>query len=297
MRLRYFKITLFILLLGIVALAVEAMLRHFHSNYSLTDSRGPGQFAVFVIVLPAVLLFTWYVARIDPLQFLLRYVVQWRRTLKGFLLMFGMTILIAVVGYLLLAALGNVRWSHTAWQNLRGDIVERMAVALLIVILLATAEETIFRSFLLRYLRHNDTRWVTVSAVVVSSFIFSISHLVALISVWDLVSKVPMLIGLFTIGLLLGTAYVATGSLACSIGIHCGLIGFKVVLIKTHLIDLVPNWLVGGRGDIRLAPIAWLVFLLMALTVILLRHRLQKALWIETAVCPDEGGEFKRSAQ
>jgi membrane protease YdiL (CAAX protease family) len=295
--LRYFKITLFILFLCMVAWVVEAVLRHVHSNHSLTDSSGPGQVAVFAIVLPAVLLFSWYVARIDTLQFLARYVVQWRRTLKGFLLIFGATILVCVVGYLLLAAFGNVRWSHAAWQNLRGDIVERMAVALLIVLLLATVEEMIFRAFVLRYLRYNDTVWVTVSAVVFSSFIFSVSHLLALIGVWDLVSKVPMLIGLFTIGLLLGTTYVSTGSLACSIGLHCGLIGFKVTLIKTNLLDLVPNWLVGGYGDIRLAPIAWLLFLLMTLTVVLLRRRLHEAFWVETAVCPDGDGEFKLPAQ
>lgn len=294
---RYFRITLFILFVGVVAWAVEAMLRFFHSSYSLTDSKGPGQLAVFAIVLPAVLLFTRYVARVSALEFFGRYVTHWRRTLKGLVLTFCVTFLFAVAGYLLLAALGNIEWSQTAWQNLRGDIVKRIVVALLIVLMLATVEETIFRSFLLRYLRYNDTFWVTVSAVVVSSAIFSASHLVALAGVWDEVSKVPMLIGLFTIGLLLGTTYVVTGSLACSIGVHCGLIGFKVILIKTHLVNLVPDALTAGRGDIRLAPVTWLVFLSMTLIVVLWRHRLHKAFSVETVVCPDGDGEFMRPAR
>ena len=260
---RYIRITIFLVLVGAAMLAAEAALRFFGSSYSLTDSKGPGQIAVFTIVLPSILLFTWYVALIDPLQFMARYLTQWRRTLKGFLLTFGVTVLVAAAGYLLLAALGNVRWSHEAWQDLGDALAAKIAVALIVVLMLAVTEELIFRSFLLRYLRYNNTLWVTVGAVVVSSAIFSASHFIALIGVWELVSKGPMLFGLFLIGILLGTTYVVTGSLACSIGVHCGLIGFKVILIKTQLLHLVPDWLVGGRADIQLAPLAWLVFLLM----------------------------------
>jgi membrane protease YdiL (CAAX protease family) len=293
--LRYFQTTLFILFLGVAALVVEAMLRLFHSSYSLTDSRGPGEWSFLAIALAAMLLFTWYVARIDSLQFIARYMMQWRRTLKGFLLMFCATMLLAAAGYLVLAAFGYVQWSQAEWENLRVGVVEKIAIALLIVLVLAMVEETIFRAFVLRYLRYNDSLWVTVSAVVVSSAIFSVSHLVALIDVWHLISKAALLTGLFTIGLLLGTVYVVTGSLACSIGVHCGLLGFKVILIRTHVVSLVPDWLVAD--DIRRAPLAWLAFLLSTLAVILWRRRLHAAFSVETAVCPDGDGEFKLPAR
>lgn len=292
---RYFRITLFIMFLAAAALVVEAMLRFFHSSYSLADSRGPGEWSFIGLALLGVLVFSWYVARIDSLQFVARYAMQWRRTLKGFLLMFAATMLFAVVGYLVLAAFGYVQWSQAAWQDLRGDVVERSAIALLIVLVLATVEETIFRAFVLRYLRHNDTVLVTVAAVIVSSAIFSVSHLVALIDVWHRISMPPLLTGLFLIGLLLGTTYVVTGSLACSIGVHCGLLGFKVILIRTDVVSLVPDWLVDD--DIRRAPLAWLVFLLVTLAMILWRRRLHQAFWIETAVCPDGDGEFKLPAR
>ena len=181
------------------ALVIEAVLRLSRSSYSLGDSRGPGEWAFIAIALAAVLLFSRYVARVDSLQFIARYAMQWRRTLKGFLLTFGVTMLFAAAGYLVLAALGYVQWSQAAWENLRSDIVEKSAIALLIVLVLASVEETIFRAFLLRYLRHNDTFWVTVGAVVVSSAIFSVSHLIALIDVWHLIGKASLLTGLFLI--------------------------------------------------------------------------------------------------
>lgn len=271
------------------------MLRLFHSSYSLADSRGPGEWSFVAMALAAVLLFTWYVARIDSLQFVARYVMQWRRSLKGFLLMFAATMLFAAFGYLVLAAFGYVQWSQAAWDSLRVGVVEKSAKALLIVLVLATVEETIFRAFLLRYLRYNDTVWVTVGAVVVSSAIFSVSHLVALIDVWDLIDKASLLAGLFLIGLLLGTVYVVTGSLACSIGVHCGLLGFKVVLIRTDVVNLVSDWLV--NDDIRRAPLAWLVFLLATLAFVLWRRRLHQAFSVETVVCPDGDGEFKLPAR
>ena len=271
------------------------MLRLSRSSYSLADSRGPGEWAFIAIALAAALLFSRYVARVDSLQFVARYVMLWRRTLKGFLLTFGATMLFAAAGYLALAALGYVQWSQAAWENLRSDVVEKSAIALLIVLVLASVEETIFRAFLLRYLRYNDTFWVTVGAVVVSSAIFSVSHLVALIDVWHLIGKTSLLTGLFLIGLLLGTVYVVTGSLACSIGVHCGLLGFKVILIRTDVINLVPDWLV--NDDIRRSPLAWLVFLAATLAIVLWRRRLHEAFRVETAVCPDGAGEFKLPAR
>ena len=277
------------------ALVIEAVLRLSRSSYSLGDSRGPGEWAFIAIALAAALLFSRYVARVDSLQFVARYVMLWRRTLKGFLLTFGATMLFAAAGYLALAALGYVQWSQAAWENLRSDVVEKSAIALLIVLVLASVEETIFRAFLLRYLRYNDTFWVTVGAVVVSSAIFSVSHLVALIDVWHLIGKTSLLTGLFLIGLLLGTVYVVTGSLACSIGVHCGLLGFKVVLIRTDVINLASDWLV--NDDIRRAPLAWLVFLAATLAFVLWRRRLHEAFWVETVVCPDGDGEFKLPAR
>jgi membrane protease YdiL (CAAX protease family) len=280
----------FLLGLALVAYAVEAV-AFGGTVYSLTDNGGIGKIVLFAIVLVAVLLFTRYAAHVSVMQFLARYATQWRRTLAGFGFMAGATILVCIAGYLLLAGLGSVDWSPAAWQNLLDNAWRRIAVALLVALVLATAEEIVFRSFVLRYFRYSDTFWVTVSAVMVSSAIFSVSHLVALGGWYD-VARVPLLFGLFTIGILLGTVYVATGSLACSIGVHFGLVGFKVILIKSKLLVLVPDWLVDERIDIRMVPAAWLTFLAMAAAIVYARRWLQERFRVETAMCPDGGGEF-----
>jgi membrane protease YdiL (CAAX protease family) len=287
---------LFIAALAAAGLAVEGALRLSGSAYSLTDSRGPGQIGVFFIVLPGVLLFTRIATRVDVWQFFARYATEWRRTLKGLLTMFGATLLACIVSYLLLGAVGSVLISTASWQEFRVDIASKVVVALLIALVLATAEELVFRGFLLRYLRPDDRLRTTVGAVVVSSAVFSVSHLLALATVWEYVAVAPMLIGLFAIGLLLGTTYVVTGSLACSIGVHWGLVGFKVILIKSFILRHVPEGLMAGRIDIRLTPVAWLAFLLATLAIILLRRRLHEAFAVETAACPDDGGEFRRTS-
>lgn len=281
---------LLLLGLGLTAYAVEAAV-FAGSEYSLTDNKSVGKIALFAIVLAAVLLFTRYVARVSVLRFLARYAAEWRRALAGFAFMAGVTILISAAGYLLLAGLGNVDWSPAAWQNLLDNAWRRIAVALFIALVLVTAEEIVFRSFVLRYLRYNDTFRVTVAAVLGSSVIFSVSHLVALGGWYD-IARLPLLFGLFTIGILLGAAYVATGSLACSIGVHFGLVGFKVILIKSKLLILVPDWLVDERMDIRMVPLAWLAFLAMAAVIVYARRWLQERFRVETAMCPDGGGEF-----
>ena len=73
------------------------------------------------------------------------------------------------------------------------------------------------------------------------------------------------------------------------------MLGFKVVLIRTDVINLASDWLV--NDDIRRAPLAWLVFLAATLAIVLCRRRLHEAFRVETAVCPDGAGEFKLPAR
>jgi len=161
--------------------------------------------------------------------------------------------------------------------------------ALLVVLVLATVEELIFRAFFLRYLRHNDTFRVTVAAIIGSSVIFSLSHLIALSGSWHDPAKIPLLFGLFIIGALAGTTYVVTGSIACSIGIHCGLLGFKVFFRRTDLATLSPDgsWWLGGTSDLRIGPLSWFILLSMTAVIVLCRRWLWERLWVENAMCLD----------
>jgi len=72
---------------------------------------------------------------------------------------------------------------------------------------------------------------------------------------------IPTLIVLFLLGIVLGEAYILTGSVYFSIGLHCGF-----VLGAKMWPKIIPNraaipWWIAGGGAISLiaAPTAWLI--------------------------------------
>ncbi len=169
-------------------------------------------------------------------------------------------------------------------------------MALLIVLLLATVEESIFRAVVLRYLRSDDSLLVTVGAVgCFVGYFFRIAH-----------HRVEQRLA-------------PDDRQGCAVdrAIHhrpfarndlCGhrlarlldrgalrAARIQVILIRTHVVSVVPDGLVAD--DIRSAPLAWLAFLLAILAMILWRRRLHEAFSVETAVCPDGDGEFKLPAR
>lgn len=283
---RYKNLFLLMICLTLAGCAVDAALRLFNAPISLTDRSGPGEILVFVIVLPSLLWFAQAVGGVNAFAFLRAYAREWRRILRGF----GFTLLLALTAmfviHVVLAYTGTLAWSQEAWANLTPHVWKRTVTSLLVVLVLATTEELIFRGFVLRYLRWNSSTTVTVAAVLVSSVIFSLSHIIALGS--DATG--PLLFGLFCLGVLLGTAYVATGSLACSIGVHAGLLSFKVFLHRTGLVD----YLSGERDDLRMSPSLWMALLLAAILLIVLSKWLRPLFWIETAVGQraDEAGHM-----
>lgn len=279
----------FFLLLGIALAAGVAELAFgvLLPQYSITQRSGPGQIALYGIGLVAIFWFTVSVAHINPAAFAIAYMRDWRRLIAGFTVMFVVAMLAMLIMHLIMGQVGTARFSPEAWQAMTPKVWERTVVALLVVVVLAATEEAIFRGFLLRYLRWNNSLAVTVAAVLVSSAIFSLLHVIALQSAIRQPDYVPLLFGLFLFGLLLGTVYVTTGSLACAIGMHAGLLGFKVIQRKTELIVYSQDWLFGIRNngyDLRSGPAIWFALVLAAFIIVLGRHWLSQRFWIETAV-------------
>ena len=276
---------LFLLLAGftLAILAVEAILRVAGAPFSVTDRKGPGQIIVFAIAICASVWFSVAVGGVNPLSYFAGYLRDWRRMLRGFFTTFLVATVTMIVIYAVLVMLGKVQWSHEAWENLTPRIWRRTAVALLVVVILATTEETIFRAFILRYLRWKATPAVTLSALLTASAIFSLSHLIALLGSLNRPDYLPLLFGLFLLGFLLGTVYLVTGSLSCAIGMHAGLLGFKVFLRRTELLVQQDNWLTGG-ADLRTGPAMWVLLLLAALAFFACRKWLWPRLWIEKVV-------------
>jgi len=280
---------LFLLLVGftLAILAVEAVLRMTGAPFSVTDRKGPGQIIVFAIAISAMIWFSVAIGGINPLSWCAGYLRDWPRMLRGFLTTFLLATATMIVIYAVLLMLGKVQWSHEAWENLTPKVWRRTVVALLVVVVLATTEETIFRGFIMRYLRWKATPAVTLSALLAASVIFSLSHLIALLGSVDQPDYLPLLFGLFLLGFLLGTVYLVTGSLSCSIGMHAGLLGFKVFLRRTDLLVQQDNWLTGG-ADLRTGPAMWVLLLLAALAFFAFREWLWPSLWIEKVVSTRE---------
>jgi len=284
---RYRNILFLILGIGVVAVLAELGFRTFLPQYSITQRSGPGQITLYAISLVAILWFTASVARISPVAFLAGYGRDWRRVVGGFAVMFLVGMIAMLLLHLSMGAFGTARFNQQAWDTMSAKIWERTAVGMFAVVVLATTEELIFRSFLLRYLRWNDTVGVTVAAVVVSSAIFALLHVIALQSAIRQPDYPTLLLGLFMLGLLLGTIYVATGSVACAIGMHAGLLGFKVIQRKTNLVTYSPDWFFGIRDngyDLRSGPGIWLSLLVAAGLFVLWRYWLRRRFWIETVV-------------
>lgn len=287
---RYRNILFLIIGLGVCGLLVELLLRVSGLPFSLTHRSGPGQVALYLIGLIGILWFARAIAGVNPVAFLLGYLRDWRRTLAGFVIMFLFAFAAMALLHLALAQFGTVRLNQKSWEALTPKILERTAVALLVVVVLAITEEMIFRGFVLRYLRWSAAPGPTIAAVLGSAFIFSSLHTIALQSAVIEPDYLPLLTGLFMLGVLLGTVYVATGSLACCIGVHAGLLGFKVFQRRTDLIVYIPDWMFGIRPDgmdLRVGPAVWLILGLTAALFVAFRWWLWPRLWIETAVVAD----------
>lgn len=286
---RYLRLLILAAVIAAACAAVELAFSATGSGLSLRDSRGPGQIALFVIILPSIALFSRYVAGVDLFGWFALYGREWAKVWRGFLAAFAFGFGVMLAGYLFLGAMGQASISEAGLEAMSLKIVERTAVGLLVVVVLATTEEMIFRGFIARYLRRNTSPGVTVAAVVASSAIFSVTHLIALPGPYLTADYAALLFGLFLLGMLLAVTYVATGSLAIAIGIHSGLLGFKVFLRKTQLVEVTPEaWWLNESTDIRVSPVAWGVLIAMTLVVYLLRHRIYMRFAVERPViCPD----------
>ncbi len=290
-QLRYVNIALFAAATVVVLLVVEKLFEFSGSSYSLYDTRGPGQVTLYLLVLILCAGFVRYVARASVGDYLGRYWRERGRAGRGFLTMFGSAVIASLVIYSCFALVGQLGWSETGWQTFSAGVARKTVVALLVVVVLATTEELIFRGFLMRYLRFDISAGATIAAVLVSSFIFAMVHKFTDLSAWLDPANAPLFIGLFVLGVLLCVTYLSTGSLACSIGVHSGLLGTKVFLRETNLFDMgYQTWWLGNSPDIREAPLIWLAFALMAVSIYLARDPLRRAFAIETSVAIETGG-------
>lgn len=281
---RYLYICLFMVFLPVPLALLEALYRVTGSGLSIFDTRGFGQVSMLLTVVLMVLGYVVLVAKDDVRGFFMLYLRNWRTALRGFLIMLAISWSLVIVAYVVMGALGYVQWSVQAWDEMTWRIARRTLVALFVVLVLAVTEELIFRVFLMRYLRWNTSRAVTIGAVVFASFIFASVHNLTDPLAWFRPEEAMLFVGLFLLGVLLCVTYICTGSFWCAVAVHSGLLGSKVFLRRTELLDVSTGswWL--NTSDLRATPLTWALFAGMAVAVYLLRKPLAERFAIERPV-------------
>jgi membrane protease YdiL (CAAX protease family) len=195
---------------------------------------------------------------------------------------FGLALLSVLSG--LLALTGHAVWGEAALSPQPGNGLAAAGASLLAAAIVAIPEELLFRGFVVSYLRWSTSALVSIGAVVASALIFAVAHNLDDPLAWLTAADLPLFVGLFLLGVLLATAYLATRSLWCPIGLHAALVAFDRAVLQTELIsiDLSPWWLGGGTDDVREAPLVWLSFVVASFALIASRRWLARHLAIET---------------
>lgn len=141
---------------------------------------------------------------------------------------------------------GELGWVQ--WLPISATLPRIVGEALLISVLLAFAEELLFRGWLFNELERD---YSSSAATVASSLIFAIAHFIRPLS--ELMAAWLTFPALLVLGLSLAWAKRATnGLIGLSIGIHGGLVGGYYILNVGHLIHpvaTVPTWLTGMNGN------------------------------------------------
>jgi len=279
--------------IAVLIAAFQRFLLPYFPALNLFDNHGRGQILLYTLVLITIVLYL-RLARSTPegtkegyhsLSRPLRaYLRQPRRTAAGF----GLGVLASLAGTLLcygiLFANGVLTWDHVGIAHFTPWVAIQSLLSLLVVPVLATTEELIFRAFLFDHLYTGQkTPAGAALSVLVASLIFAVVHHFRNLADWLSPQNAPLFLTLTLLGALLCLTYLASNSLACSIGVHTGFLLPEVFRSHSHLMLLHQDlWWTGGNKDLRTSPLTWL--LMLAIGLLLWRfHR-----WLNTIARIDD---------
>jgi membrane protease YdiL (CAAX protease family) len=233
---------------------------------------------VYTFGLVAAVALIRYVWKSSPWDTVAWTSIRWKGILSGFAVTLTATFLAAAaVENLVLILLGTPIYSPAVWQSLSWNRVTISDPSWVGTIVVAAMEELIFRGLLFNYLLYGNSRWRVARATLISSVIFAFAHNLREPLSWFTMDKAPLLLGLTLLGVLLAIAYINTGSLACSAGIHTGLGWIGLLNGRTHLDGLLRgSWLMGAAKDLRTAPVVWALFIALMISCRLAGRRLRR---------------------
>jgi membrane protease YdiL (CAAX protease family) len=192
------------------------------------------------------------------------------RTIRGFVV--AMLAIAILFGLALAVGGGGVGDHEAAAALIPKYFLSALAIAFI--------EEGFFRAFLLGGMRNDFGDRI---ALIASAAIYAVAHLVrsparfyvtgyepaaGLVTLAHSIDQfttpaiaIPTLIGLFLLGIVLGQAYILTGSVYFSIGLHCGFVLGAKMWPKIILNRAAIPWWIAGGGAIPLiaAPTAWVI--------------------------------------
>ena len=276
--------------------ALIAGFQHFLLPYcpglNLFDNHGRGQVLLYTLVLVTIVFYI-RLARATPASGeegyhslgrpLRVYLRQPGRTAAGF----GIGLLASLTGtilcYGILFANGVLTWDPVGFAHLSPAIIVQTLLSLLVVPVLATTEELIFRAFLFDHLYTGQKTPVGAGlAVLMASLIFAAVHRFRHLGDWLAPHNAPLFLTLTLLGALLCLTYLASNSLACAIGLHCGFLLPEVFRSHSHLITLHQDlWWTGELKDLRTSPLTWLLMLAIGLLLWRFHRRLNTLVRID----------------
>ncbi len=264
---------------------IESVFVVTQSGLSVLDGHGAGQITMYTAALACILLYEGTFGHDTPLTFIGLYLKTRRRSMAGFLTFAATSSLISSVAIAIMIAMDSVEFSPEAIASLTKDTIVALLISLPIAAVLALVEESMFRAFMMRYLRWNSSLLTTVFAILFSSFIFALVHNLTDLLGWLEPKMIRLFIGLFVLGAMLSVVYISTGSLFCAAGLHAGFLFVEHARRYTHSVAFTgDHWWMAVDGDVRTAPITWLLFALIGLGIFLVRHKLHPKFAIEKQV-------------
>ena len=169
-----------------------------------------------------------------------------------------------------------------------GKVAPRIPKYLLSAIAIAIIEEGFFRAFLLGGMKRD---FGACGALILSSVIYSVAHLVRAPEKFyvtgyepmaglttlaqsfdqfaDPATAIPVVLGLFLLGLALGGAFLLTGTVYFSMGLHCGVVLGAKLWPKVIVGRATVPWWIGGVGPVPMigGAAAWVVMIAIVLAV------------------------------
>lgn len=256
-----------------IALAAElirAVARVTGGNLAFRYDNVAGVLTVYALAVLGALAFVRVVWGISLREAVAQHWRYRQRVALGFLVAALLATVALLLAWAVVAWVGVATWHSSRWQRLGWSMAGRTLLALGSLVLVAAVEECIFRGAAFGYLRGDRARQRAAGAILGSAVIFALSHHLHAPAKWLAPSGPALFVGLALLGVLLAVTYEVTGSLACATGVHAGLLLAEVFARNrgTRLVLVSPSgWWIGTEGDLRTAPLAWMLFLALTLIV------------------------------